>query len=628
MQHLLHVNPQLAETMDAQALIDKGIINIRSGRAPGDPGKWYNNPVEKLAAQVPSLGLVGKGAPVSAAIPEAAKVLGTMTVPVAAKVAQWAAEKAIPASMQGLVAAYFGTPGSNSDRAKAGAEGAIAAPIGQAILGEALPAAAGGAKKAAARFLRGAPLTPEAEAKAAKLIADAARENTPVTPSTIATHIKPGSAELTGAAKAVADYSDQLGKDIRDTPFLGIKDVEAASQGTGKRATAAKAILDQIQQGGEEARNVVQTSAGLQAFREKMRMDQLFGIRDALAKGVNVKPEQTLAALDAALSEVNGADASKWPARDSVISKLQELRDNLAKTTKTVTSKLVDPQGNPITKELERPNSFMAMSRTRSDIGDELADYFKGNNAEIGQKGAHIIQSVKDALSEDISNAAQNSGKASLAVADTTARGEYAKFANTFRDPAIVKLIGSDEPTKIMAGLARATTEHAQKVYDVLDDKGRRALLKGVFDEAVSKELNKRTGDFIPGNVSGGIVDKYKALGIVANAEDKVRIDGLLNITQALAKADPRQASALGARITSSVAEGTKVGHIGAILSNMRGAIIDKFMDTPAGRKFLFQAGTTRPGSPAFQKLMDEGLPKFIGATAANANQSSQEAPQ
>ena len=566
--------------MTGQALVTAPLMLV-GGEAPAGAGL-----AAKMVHGGAQAGLVGMGTRVLTPETEQGQGLGaTLTT------------KAAGANQAGALGAGMGT----------------AAPVVGAVVGK------------AANWAKGI-MNP----KAAQVIADSEAASVTLKPSTIQKAIQEAPPEVQQAQAATDAFSNKLAQDVKNTPFSGLPEIEAAAAAPGgPRKAAAQAILDQVNSGGQEAKDLVQTSAGLTSLREKMRLEALANQRAALAQGVTVQPTKALAVIDSALEEMNGVDASKWPVKDAAIQKLQTFRDALANTTKEVPTGLLDEAGQPLTRTVDTPNSFTSMGRTRSDIGDDLSGYFKGTNAEVGEKGSHILQEVKNAMSDDMSEAAQTSGNPKLAAADLTFRKEYANYANTYKDPAIVSLIQSKDPSKIMEALARSGPEKAQRIFDVLDTKGQAAAAKAVFDEAITNATNKRTGDFIPGNVSGGITDKLDALGVVMKGENKFMLDGVKNTMQYLAKAEPKQASALGQRITeSAVSAADKSGAIVGLAKALKDGGTDLLFNSPAGKRFLFAAAGYPPGSPLMRNLVETQLPKVLGVTAGRMGSSTASAPE
>lgn len=457
--------------------------------------------------------------------------------------------------------------------------------------------------------------------KAAQLLADAEAANIPLKASEIRNASMPPPANVEAAEKAVTSFSDNLKTTMNETPFT-VGELPKVAAGNGPRSAAAKAILEKATEGGD-ADKILSTSAGIRAVQEKIRMDQLGSARSALAEGVPVAPDKPVAVLDAWLRELTGPDASKWPQKESLIKKLQDVRENLLKTSKEVPTKILDEAGNAITKTVDRPNSFTSFTRTRSDVGDEITGYYKGANSEIGSKGANHLQAFKNSINEAMSDAAQNSGKPALAAADRTFNAEYSKYASTFKDPDVIKVINNPTPDTLLDVLAKAGPKKAQKIMDVLDPKGQAAYAVGTFNRAIEKAVNKRTGgDIIPGNVSGGMVDVGDALGVVIKDPAlKSRMDSMLNVLQAMARSDPRHASALGQRVTGSIVEANdKLNAVSKLYQMVKDGGVDMFFNTKAGKEFLFKAKGLKPESPAMNALLRQEAPFLLAAQSSAPN--------
>ena len=561
------------------------------------------------------MGKLGKFAGEAVPVVAGTVALGEPTV------GNWA-QRGAQAGLQAAGPAAALTPGSQQDKAIAGA---ASIPLGMAgegattALSKALPALKDSTLAAVRRMVAG---DAEQRAAGAGILANAADQGVDLPTSTVVKASVQPAAEVTQARQAVQAFSNDLKQQTANTPFSGLADVQKAAAGTGKRTVAANSLLDSINNAGTDAHDLVQTSAGLQAFREKMRMDQLFSLRDELAQGVNVDPSKPISVLDGFIKDANGVDGSKWPQKDAAIARLSQLRDNLANITKETPTGLLDESGNPITRTVDTPNTFKAMAKTRSDLGDAISDYFTGTDAEIGKKGAGALQATKQAIDDAMSDAAQSSGKPALAQADKLARSEYSNYAGTFRDPTVVKAIQTSDPDQVVQALTKAGTDKAQRIFDALEPKGQAAFAQASWEDAIRQATNKRTGDWIPGNVSGGISDHMKALGVTmpAGGQNAWRLNGINNLMQTLAKVNPEQASALGQRITESAMKATSLTDaVLKLLNTVKDGSVDMFFNNKAGKQFLYDAATAKPNSPAMFKLIQTNFPKVLAASAASS---------
>jgi hypothetical protein len=541
-------------------------------------------------------------APATLAAAPAVAAASTMIQPKREDGSSYAGQVANDAAIGGTVGAAIPLAGAGLSRGLSLAKSGVAAGVRRLIAGNAAQRESGSA-----------------------ILGNAAEQGVDLPTSTIVKASAQPAEELQQAKQVVQAFSNDLKQQTANTPFAGLSAVEEASNGVGKRAVAAKSLLEDINNAGPDAKDIVQTSAGLQAFREKMRMDRLFSLRDELAQGVNIDPAKPIGVLDSFIKDANGVDASKWPQKDAAIARLTQLRDNLASVSKEVPTGILDGSGNPLTKTVQTPNTFKAMAKTRSDLGDAISDYFTGTDAEVGKKGAGALQATKQAIDDAMSDAAQKSGKPALATADKFARSEYSDYSGTFRDPTVVKAIQTSDPDQVVQALTKAGTHKAQRIFNALEPKGQAAFAQATWEDAIRQAVNKRTGDWIPGNVSGGISDHLNTLGVTMpkGGENAWRLSGINNLMQTLAKVNPEQASALGQRITESAMESTRgTSALLKLYNTIKDGSVDMFFNNPAGKQFLYNASDVKPNSPAMLKLIGRDFPKvFAAMTAARKTQ-------
>lgn len=489
-----------------------------------------------------------------------------------------------------------------------------------------------------------------------QVINDASAQGIDLKPSAISKLSQPPPAEVLQAKDAVQRLSDKLSQDVERTPFSGLKDIQAAAATPGPRQGAARAILERIESGGQDAQDLVKTSAGLQALKAKMKADALFANRDALASQLGeVETPKTLSAIDDAIAKLK---LNQYGEHSGEIAALEKFRARLSGPTKAgdhlelpntgqapvvikggnpsepvsdIYGTEIKPGSNPVPVFGKGPapsaampagdRSYKALSATRSGLGDEIAKSYKGGNAVTGAPDAAILQPIKDALSDDLSSAAQKSGVPELAAADKAAREFYSKYKGTFKDPTVVQAIQSADPDKVVEALSRAGKYKAQRIFEALDPKGQAALAKSVFNEATSNAINPRTGDFIPGNVAAGINSKLDALGVTLKGENKIQLDGLQKVMQHLAKVEPEQASALGQRMVdagSHVASGS-LGAGAKFLDYLKSGGTDFLFNSPQGKKLLFASSELKVGSPAMGKLIEDFMKKAPGVAGMKA---------
>jgi hypothetical protein len=525
------------------------------------------------------------------------------------------------AGITGMGQALASTPGGLRERAEAanvagvlspffqlGGEGAIK--VATPLIGKAVGKAVGIAKGVM-------------KPKAARVIAEMEAAGVTPKPSIVMAASKEAPLEVQQAKKATKAFVAKLDQEMADTPFKGLAEIKAIADKPGRRQGAAKAMLEEINGLGSEAKDIVQTSAGLSALREKIRMDKLASYRDSMAGTLqNVEAPKTVAAIDQSIKQLQ---LDQLKPHDAEIKALQAFRDKIAPppVVSTVSSgtQALDPRATQVMQAapIQNGQNFQTLSATRSSLGKEISKSYRGGQAVTGDLDATILQPIKNALTDDLSDAAQKSGIPELAAADKLFRREYSRYQGTYKDPAIVKLIESKDPDKMMEAFSRAGVDKAQRLFNALDPKGQAAAARGVVGEAFANAVNKRTGDFIPGNISGGIDDKLEALGVTLKGENKFKLDGLKNVMQHLAKAEPQQASALGQRTTESVMKaGEKTRSLLALYTAIKNGGVDVLFDSPAGRRILFAASTAKPGSARMNAIISANVGNLAAKSTSN----------
>ena len=458
----------------------------------------------------------------------------------------------------------------------------------------------------------------------------------------VAPAIEKGAGWLAGKMGVPSEVQAKLIDQARSMQFDNMDAIKEAAAGSGPRAAKAGELLRQIEGLGEtkEMGRLLQTSMGIKALSEKIHSDSLFAQRDALAKGVNVDVSHTIKTIDDIIADAaeGSPNASKWPDSDknNLIPKLKELRESLANTSKTTSNPtgLVDQFNKDIvnTTTKETPNTFQGMSKTRSDLGDEVSKFYKGNNAEMGEKGAANLQRVKEALANDLSDSAQKSGNPALAAADTAAKTHYSKMAGTLKDPDIVKALTSEKPDEILGAFIKANsggTDRAKLLYGALDPKGRASVVAALFDNAMEKMDSA--------NKMGGVdafVDtmkqQRKILPVFLDKSSEKSVNGIINLMKA------SQGTGMATIVGGSLAAGAAYGGVpGAAGGALLGGLEEKFglagrpvsilakslLTSPTGKRYLERLATMDPAASstaAFVQSMSRRLPVIMGHSAYN----------
>jgi hypothetical protein len=456
---------------------------------------------------------------------------------------------------------------------------------------------------------------------------------------------------LGAAAKGVEGHNPQtfdaeLAERASKIPYEDLDQIKKVAAIPGHpRQKEAKAVLDAVDEAGKDMPRVMQTSLGLQAVKAKLASDAAFAQRNALAEGVSVDVSHPLKVLDDILAELEDPKlASKWPDADkqNMVPELKKLRDSLAgnapaKDVQVPIPGVIGADGKPLTQTQAvageaTPNTFRNISSTRSSLGDVIGNYYKANNAVIGEHGASSLQRVKNALEESLHETAQKSGNAALADADTAARKTYAQTSKTFRDRQIVAAMTDTNPDTVLPRFEKGSQDRAQKLYNALDPKGRAAAMSGIAD-AGAKAMADADGDL--NAFRKAMMDRQKSIGVFFQGDDAKRMQGIMNLaktTNLISKGTfPVVGAVLGAAggahsfgggllpaLTGlgGFGAGATIGHFGA--EKLDRNIVNWMLTSPTSANFLKNLGGLTPGSSTFYRFVGTQLPKQVAAYKAS----------
>ncbi len=361
------------------------------------------------------------------------------------------------------------------------------------------------------------------------------------------------------------------------------------------RREAARSLLHDVENAGDDWQKIIETSGNLKAFQNKLLADQKYNTVGELANqfgGVN-KPN-AIAALD---NSIKSASNSVLP-DNTLINNLQTIRDNLA----------------------SKDFNYNEVRQARSKVGSLIDDYYKGSNAITGSEGVGYLQSVKNGLDKDMDVFAQQNGP-ELKAAWKDADSFYKNNVVPFKDPLLAKAFTNNAPDEIynkFITLGKTEggkgTSRAQKFYDALDEKGQSAVRYGMVSNALESSINRDVGTFSPAMFASNLDKIAASRGVFFKGDAKAELDGFKNLMRHVErskvatskpetgiKAVPWIGAALGLGAhAAGVSTGTLAG-VGGLTYGL-----NKLITTPTGRRLLLASSKLEINSPAMQKVADK----------------------
>lgn len=360
------------------------------------------------------------------------------------------------------------------------------------------------------------------------------------------------------------------------------------------RGAAAKSILDDLANAGDDWNAIMQNSGKLGSFKNKLIADDKYSSVAKIAdqRGA-VGKANTLTAIDDAIKR---ASDSVLP-DEGLIKTLQTLRTNIG----------------------ARDFNYSQTRETRTAVSNLIKDYYKGQNSLIGGSGVGYLQGVKKGLDKDMNMFAQQNGP-ELKAAWQDADSFYQKNVIPYKDAQLAKALTSDSPDEIYKKfITRGEVEgdkgtgRALKFYNALDEKGRSAVRYGMVKDALETAVERDTGMFSPAKFATQLEKSTAARGVFFKGAQKEEIEGLKTLMRGVQRSKIAVSKPeTGVKVIpwlvglggagGALAAGASVPALGAVAAGVYG--VKKLLTTTAGRRLLLASSKIEPSSPAMQKIL------------------------
>lgn len=263
--------------------------------------------------------------------------------------------------------------------------------------------------------------------------------------------------------------------------------------------------------------------------------------------------------------------------------------------------------------------SFSGLRAIRSDLGDAIADHYRGANGIVGAKGARHLQAIKNALEEDLEQFATNNG-GRLKVFWRLADGYYKRHVVPFKDAALAKAANTDTPDEIYrAFIQTGKRDRARKFYDAMGTEGRQAIRYKMVEEAFDS-ASKGSDVFSPATFANKLESVQAASGVFFRGQHKAELDGITKLMRHAQRAgqymaDPPTGQRVIPYLTAgavAIRPGEAAGVAGSVF------LIRQLMTKPWGKRLLLSASKLEPGSKGMETVIRQ-IERQLPKTAAVA---------
>lgn len=431
---------------------------------------------------------------------------------------------------------------------------------------------------------------------------------------------------LSPEAQAIQDLGDQFGvrtmaPDLSASPGLNKAAVLAeqvpgsgmVSQRLAQQAearAAAQKLLDQHGIQGD-ASTAIQQGLLNKLATAKGNAKSAYDLVGELAKGKGEVPlDETLKAIQ----KFKAQEASAVVPDQGLIGLLDKMESRLASP--------------------EVDKTFTGVRGLRSDLGSMISDYYKGTNAATGSKGVQVLQGVKGAVENDLSNFTSKNGP-DLAAAAKRADSIYKNEVIPFKDRALASAVKSSEPDQIYRTfIQQGKGDRAQKFYNALDPDGQAAVRSQIVKDAF-QAATVTDGVFSPAKFAQSLEKVKDASGVFFKGTDKFELDGFTNLMRHIQRAGQvAENPPTGQRLILTMLAGEGAGTIGRIAGHgpeagvaalatggtalLSARAMTKLFSSAAGKRLLLAASNTPVGSPSMERLMEKDLPRILAPSAPN----------
>ncbi len=427
-------------------------------------------------------------------------------------------------------------------------------------------------------------------------------------------------AQMGAAKNAAHNLTDDLYHQMQQASYggkTGMRMIQQAASKGGARSQGANQLLDQMANSGDDWNRILQTSGNVKLFRGKLIADQKYGKVSALADKYGAVDTSNILKAVTHLTQKEQQSVLKNEGLLSTLGKVKQglLDQRPAQAGSTLVnsngSKMIpDQAGQIVPKKL----TYSQLRQFRSDLGDEISDYFTGKNAVIGQKGVGVLQALKNQVDVSLNKFANTHGN-ELKVAWRNADHFYKNYITPAKDTLLAKSLKEANPDEIYSKWIKLgdKKDRAGRFYNALDDKGKSAVKYGMVNNAYEAAV-KRSGKFSPGRFADEMEKVHGAKDVFFRGQDKAEIDGFSNLMDHVsgsfsAVSKPRTGERTipwFAGLGAGLGVGTGVISGGTVAAGLAGtAFVKQMLTSNWGRNYLTAASKLQAGTPAMQSLTD-----------------------
>lgn len=258
---------------------------------------------------------------------------------------------------------------------------------------------------------------------------------------------------------------------------------------------------------------------------------------------------------------------------------------------------------------------FSRLRAFRSDLSDQVSEYYSGKNALIGKKGVRTYQQLRESLNQEMGTFAK---RVSPDAFDAWKKADlfHKTRVTPFRESAMIRTLASEgDSVAVHRMFVAGLHSRPQTLYNSMGAKGRAAVKAGVVQDALEASTDLKTG-FNPKQFSSILQKKQKEIGVFFRGADAQEMRGLIILMSHAQRAGLfAEKSHVQSRLVSllaGIAVGTGVSiNVPVTAASAVGiGMFSKFLSSKVGKEFLLSSSKGLPG-PGMQKIIDHYSPRL-----------------
>lgn len=280
--------------------------------------------------------------------------------------------------------------------------------------------------------------------------------------------------------------------------------------------------------------------------------------------------------------------------------------------------------------ELANGGDFAAVRQLRKELADEVSEYYRGENVNVGAKGVELLQQAKTALERDLEEFAFKTDRVAWR-AFKDANKEWQEKVLPFKQRGLRELVQTDEPEKawrylVASGIKGGTESRAQKMYRNLTPKGRAAVRLGLVQDAFQEAAGDKS--FSAAKFASSLEKRENIARTFFQGPEAREIEGMAKLMRAIERSGQvAENPPTGNRLAGILLGGAAVsGGAGSAATMATSSLaITQLFQTPTGRNFLMSSAASTPGTAKFDQLVVR-LERWLARSAGRS--AEPEAPQ